>query len=195
MPRLFTAIELPEDVRDLVSDLETPLPGVRWVESDNLHLTLRFAGDIDNTAAREFAGFLGGIDVPAFEMRLEGLGTFGGREPRTLWAGVVADPALETLARATERAARSAGLKPEGRNFKPHVTIARLNKPRIEALGRFLSRHARFRSVPFTVGRFVLYSSRPLVGGGPYVIEAAYPLSGAIWEDWDGAEGESEGLL
>ena len=88
MPRLFAGIELPEDIRDLISDLEMPLPGVRWIDNDNLHLTLRFFGDIDNGQARELSGFLGGIDVPAFEMRLNGLGTFGGNDPRTLWAGV-----------------------------------------------------------------------------------------------------------
>ena len=191
MPRLFTGIELPEDVADLIGDLEAPLPGVRWIHTDNLHLTLRFAGDVDNPVAREFAQFLSGIDVPAFEMRLEGLGTFGGKDPRALWAGVTAGPELETLARACERAARAAGLKPEGRTFKPHVTIARLNKPRIEPLTRFLTRHARFRSDPLIVARFVLYSSKPLVGGGPYVVEEAYPLSGAAWEAFDLGEADN----
>lgn len=185
MPRLFVGIELPEEIRDLVSDLDAPIPGVRWIESDNLHLTLRFAGDVDNARARDFADFLAGIDVPAFEMRLEGLGTFGARDPRSLWAGVAAGPELETLARACERAARSAGLEPETRNFKPHVTIARLNKPRIEALTRYLTRHARFSSPSFVVSRFVLFSSKPLVGGGPYVVEDAFALSGAVWEVLD----------
>lgn len=185
MPRLFVGIELPDDIRDLISGLEAPLPGARWVDTDNLHLTLRFVGDIDNRQARELADFLSGIDVDAFEMRLDGLGTFGGKDPRTLWAGVSAGEELGALARATERAARAAGLKPEGRTFKPHVTIARLNKPRIEALTRFLTRHGRFRSEPFVVSRFVLYSSKPMVGGGPYVVEEAFPLSGAAWEAYD----------
>ena len=193
MPRLFVGIELPEDIRDLISDLELPLPGVRWIENDNLHLTLRFIGDIDNRQARELADFLSGIDADAFELRLDGLGTFGGREPRTLWAGVKDSGALDSLARACERAARSAGLNPERRTFKPHVTIARLNKPRIDALTRFLTRNGRFQSQPFVISRFVLYSSKPAVGGGPYVIEEAYPLSGAAWEafDVDEADGNS----
>lgn len=191
MPRLFTGIELPEDVRDMIGDLEAPLPGVRWIHTENLHLTLRFAGDVDNPVAREFAHFLAGIDVAAFEMRLEGLGTFGGKDPKTLWAGIHAPAELETLARACERAARAAGLKPEGRTFKPHITIARLNKPRIDALSRFLTRHARFRSDSFIVSRFVLYSSKPIVGGGPYVVEEAYPLSGAAWEAFDQGEADN----
>lgn len=185
MPRLFVGIELPDDIRDLLDDLRAPLPGVRWIENDNLHLTLRFIGDIDNRQARELADFLGSIEIQAFEMHLEGLGTFGSKEPRTLWAGVSAAAELEALARASERAARAAGLKPETRNFKPHVTIARLNKPRIEALTRFLTRHGKFRSASFVVSRFVLFSSKPLVGGGPYVVEDAYPLSGAAWEAFE----------
>ena len=190
MPRLFAGIELPEDIRDLISDLEMPLPGVRWIDNDNLHLTLRFFGDIDNGQARELSSFLGGIDVPAFEMRLNGLGTFGGNDPRTLWAGVEASEPLSSLARACERAARWAGFKPEGRAFKPHVTIARFHKPRIDALTRFLTRHGRFGSAPFMVSRFVLYSARPMVGGGPYVVEEAYPLSGAAWDLYDHSESE-----
>lgn len=192
MPRLFAGIELPETVRDQIGDLDAPIPGVRWINTDDLHLTLRFAGDIDNGQAREFAHFLAGIDVPAFEMRLEGLGTFGAKDPRSLWAGATAGPELETLARACERAARNAGLKPESRAFKPHITIARLNKPRIEALTRFLTRYARFRSESFIVSRFVLFSSKPLVGGGPYVVEEAYPLSGAAWEAHDAGGADSE---
>ena len=167
------------------------MPGAKWRPRENLHLTLRFAGDVDNPVAREFAHFLAGIDVAAFEMRLEGLGTFGGKDPKTLWAGIHAPAELETLARACERAARAAGLKPEGRTFKPHITIARLNKPRIDALSRFLTRHARFRSDPFIVSRFVLYSSKPIVGGGPYVVEEAYPLSGAAWEAFDQGEADN----
>ncbi|MEW5963176.1 MAG: RNA 2',3'-cyclic phosphodiesterase [Pseudomonadota bacterium] len=188
MPRLFAGIELPEDIRDLLSDLETPIPGVRWIEADALHLTLRFAGDIDNRAARELADELARIEVRAFEMRLKGLGTFGGKEPRALWTGVEAGEQLEQLARACERAARNAGLAPETRAFRPHITVARLKSPRIEALARFLSHHGGFQSEPFMVGRFVLYSSRPQVGGGPYLVEEAFPLEGG-----EGLHAEAEG--
>lgn len=190
MPRLFAGIELPPAVRDQLAALRAPLAGAKWVEPANLHLTLRFAGDIDNGVAREFAELLSGIEIHAFEMRISGLGTFGGKEPHTLWAGIEAGPELEALARANERAARGAGLKPVSRNFKPHITIARLRHPRDEAMARFLSRHGSFRSEPFVVSRFVLYSSKPLVGGGPYVVEEPYPLSGAAWEAWDHGEGD-----
>ncbi|MBU1212714.1 MAG: RNA 2',3'-cyclic phosphodiesterase [Alphaproteobacteria bacterium] len=178
MPRLFTAIELPEEIREDLGDLEQPLPGVRWIDMDDLHLTLRFAGDIDKRTANEFAGFLAGIDVSAFPMRLSGLGTFGGREPRILWAGVDAGEELERLARANERAARNAGLDPALRTFKPHITLARLKNAQPERLARYLQKHGAFRTEPFYVTHFTLFSSKPNTGGGPYLVEEEFPLFG-----------------
>jgi 2'-5' RNA ligase len=178
MPRLFTAIELPEALRETLSALEAPLPGAVWTAEDNLHITMRFAGDIDNRAADEFAAELDGIEADAFTLQMSGIGAFGGNDPRILYAAVAPSPQLEALARAHERAARNAGLAPEKRTFKPHVTLARLRRGRLDAVMRFLQRHARFRAPPFAVTRFVLLSSRPKVGGGPYVEEASYPLRG-----------------
>jgi 2'-5' RNA ligase len=183
MPRLFTAVELPAEIRHGLARLRIPLPGAKWVEEENLHLTLRFAGDIDNRLAAEFADALAQVDVPAFELRLQGLGAFGGNDPRVLWAGVETSTALETLARANERAARAAGLPAEARTFKPHVTIARLRHARADAVAKVLGRHGAFRSPAFTVERFVLMSSRPQVGGGPYVVEEAFPLAGTAGHD------------
>lgn len=180
MPRLFTALELPEDARDHLIGLEAPLPGARWMEHDELHLTLRFAGDVDNARARDFADALASIARDVFELRIAGLGAFGGNEPRALWAGVEANPALEQLARDCERAGRQAGLPPETRSFKPHVTIARLRGTRVDAVARFLQYNGAFRLAPFMVERMVLLSSRPLVGGGPYVVEEAFPLRGGM---------------
>lgn len=177
MPRLFTAVELPEAVREDLAALEAPLGGARWVEEDNLHLTLRFAGDIDNRTADEFAAALGEIEAEPFSLQIAGLGAFGGNDPRTLYADIEPSPALERLARAHERAARNAGLAPEGRKFKPHVTLARLRHARVDDVARFLQSHGGLRCAPFAVTQFVLLSSRPNVGGGPYVEEAAYPLT------------------
>ena len=180
VPRLFTAISLPESVRDQIGDLQQPMPGTRWVDDDNLHLTLRFAGDIDNPTADDLSRFLNDItSVPVFEMRLYGLGTFGGRDPRSLWAGVKAGPELLALARAHERAARNAGLAAEKRVFRPHVTIARLKYAHDDVLARFLSCHGGFQSDPFIVDRFTLFSAKPLTGGGPYLVEEEISLQGA----------------
>lgn len=178
MPRLFTAIELPEALRETLSALEAPLPGAHWTHEDNLHITLRFAGDVDNRTADEFAAELASIDQDAFTLRMSGVGVFGGNGPRILYAGVAPSPQLESLARAHERAARNAGLAPEARTFKAHVTLARFRRGRPDALARYLQRHGAFSSPPFAVTQFLLMSSRPKTGGGPYVEEAAYPLTG-----------------
>ena len=178
MPRLFAAIELPEDIKDALGALDRPLPGAKWVGIDDLHLTLRFAGDIFGRQAKDFADMLAEIDADAFELRLEGLGSFGGHEPRAIWAGVVDRPALETLARACDRAARNVGLPAEARHWKPHVTLARLRGTPPDLVARYLGRIGAFRTRPFAVGQFVLYSSKPTVGGGPYVVEETFTLKG-----------------
>lgn len=180
MPRLFTGIRLPETVCDQLDGLQQPLPGTRWVDLDNLHITLRFAGDIDNPTADEFYRLLEDVSlVPVFTLRLRGLGTFGAKEPRLLWAGVEPNEGLSKLHRINERAARAAGLAPERRAFKPHVTLARLRYPRADLLAKFLSRHGGFVSEPFTVSHVSLMSSKPLTGGGPYIVEEDVPLAGA----------------
>jgi 2'-5' RNA ligase len=181
--RLFAGLEIPETVRARLDALRQPLPGAKWVEPQNFHITLRFAGDIDNRTAEEFAGFLSEIPADPFEIRLSDLGAFGGREPRSLWVGVDGGEPLAALQRATERAARSAGLPPDGRNHKPHVTIARLRGTRPDTIARFLGSCGAFCTEPFIVTRFVLFSARPRVGGGPYVVEEAFPLGGWDIED------------
>lgn len=190
MPRLFAGIELPEAVKDQLSALSRPMPGVKWVDDDDFHLTLRFAGDIEGRLARDFIDFLGNVEADAFELRLDGLGTFGGRDPRSIWAGVAPCPALETLQRGCERAARNAGLPTEPHPFKAHVTIARLRHVLPEDVARLLGQIGAFRTAPFPVKEFVLFSSRPKVGGGPYVVEATYPLRGGYFDMEDDAHGD-----
>ncbi|HPG88208.1 MAG TPA: RNA 2',3'-cyclic phosphodiesterase [Hyphomicrobium sp.] len=181
MPRLFTAIEIPEDICDELYRLHQPLPGARWIQPCDYHLTLRFAGDVDNLIAREFAANLASVDVDAFELTISGLGAFGGNDPRSIWAGVAPCPALDILARAHEKAARNAGLAPDKREFKPHVTLARLNSSNPEAVARFLTRYSGYRSEPFFVAQAVLMSAKPSVGGGPYAIEERFPLRGGLY--------------
>ncbi|MGH1419544.1 MAG: RNA 2',3'-cyclic phosphodiesterase [Hyphomicrobiaceae bacterium] len=179
MPRLFTGLALPEAIRDQLAALEAPLSGANWIDFDNLHLTLRFVGDVNHQTAREFSDMLAGISQDAFLMRLSGLGTFGGKEPHTLYAGVQTNPALDALARANERAAVSAGLTPSRRAFKPHVTLARLKYTRPDFLARYLGRLGAFRSSSFFVTEFDLFSARPHTGGGPYVREETFTLFGS----------------
>ena len=182
MPRLFTAIEIPQAIRQHLSLIRAPLGGAKWIEPENMHITLRFAGDIDGRTADEFASLLAGIRAKPFTVSIRGVGAFGGREPKVLWAGVEAGEELDALQRAHERAARGAGLEPEGRGFKAHVTLARMRGGRQQTVARFLEEHGALRTQPFTATRFVLLSARPGIGGGPYAIEADYPFNGA--GDW-----------
>ena len=176
MMRLFVGIEIPETVRLRLSMVRGPLAGARWIESADMHITLRFVGDIDNAVADELAHFLAGIELDPFEVRIADLGAFGGRDPRVLWAGVEGGEPLETLHRACERACRSAGLEAEPRSWHPHVTLARLRGASADQVARFLGQSGRLETEPFTIERFVLYSAKPKVGGGPYVVEEAYWL-------------------
>jgi 2'-5' RNA ligase len=187
MPRLFTALELPKEVCAELSALHQPLPGARWLQPADYHLTLRFAGDIDNHLAREFVANLASIDIDAFELTVEGLGAFGGNDPHTVWAGVAPSATLDVLARAHDKAARATGLPPEKRAFKPHITLARLKGSRVDAVAKFLTRYSGYRSEPFFVGQTVLMSSRPLTGGGPYAVEDRFPLRGGLYvsEDYE----------
>lgn len=190
MPRLFAGIELPEEIQERLSGLARPAPGVRWVDDDDLHITLRFAGDIEGRMVREFTDLLGEIEADAFEVRLDGLGTFGGNEPRQIFAAIAPNPALDGLARACDRAARNAGLPPEAHPFKAHVTVARLRHTPPDAVARTLQQIGAFRTEPFAVKEFVLFSSKPKVGGGPYVVEATYPLRGGYYDIEDEARAE-----
>ena len=176
MPRLFSAIEIPSSIAERLTLLRAGLSGARWIDPENYHLTLRFIGDVDRHTARDFTTALGEIVADPFELRLNGLGSFGGGKPRAIFAGIAPSEGLDALRRANERAAREAGLPPEGRNFKPHVTLARLRGARPDAVALYLERQGGIVAEPFAVSRFVLYSSRNSVGGGPYVVEAAYPL-------------------
>ncbi|MBJ7533189.1 RNA 2',3'-cyclic phosphodiesterase [Rhodomicrobium vannielii ATCC 17100] len=188
MPRLFTGLELPHDVVGHLSGLRAGLSGASWLDAENYHITLRFVGDITDAQANDFADALADIRFESFDIAVSGLGSFGGNKPRSLWAGVKASPALETLQRAHERAARAAGLPPEPRNFTPHVTLARLRNVSPFAAADYLARHGGFACEPFTVSRFVLFSSRPNQGGGPYVVEEAYSA-------WDAHFAEDEELF
>jgi RNA 2',3'-cyclic 3'-phosphodiesterase len=176
MPRLFTGLEIPRHVADSLSMMRGGLPGARWIDPENYHLTLRFIGDIDDALARDIAGLLGRVQRRPFELRLDGLTSFGGRKPRALVTSATAVAPLLELQAEQERLLQRLGLAPEGRKYIPHVTLARLRETSSWQIADYLSARGHFRSAAFEVSRFVLFSSRSSVGGGPYVVEAAYPL-------------------
>jgi RNA 2',3'-cyclic 3'-phosphodiesterase len=176
MPRLFTAVEIPADIGRSLALLRGGLPGARWVEPENYHVSLRFIGDIDDPLAREIAFMLGQVKRSRFDLQIDGLDSFGGNRPRVVIAAVSAVPELVDLQADHERLMQRVGLEPE-RKYRPHVTLARLRDTSSRQVADYLSTRQPFRSTSFPVSRFVLYSSRASVGGGPYVVEAEYPLA------------------
>jgi RNA 2',3'-cyclic 3'-phosphodiesterase len=177
MPRLFTGLEIPPDIGQALSTLRGGLPGARWINPENYHLTLRFIGDVDDTVAHEVASLLGRVKRGAFDLHLDGLTSFGGRKPRAVVANVSPAQALLDVQAEQERLMQRIGLEPEGRKYTPHVTLARLRESSSRDVAEYLAARGFFRTSPFKVSRFVLFSSRASVGGGPYVVEASYPLS------------------
>lgn len=178
MPRLFTGLEVPAEVGLALSMKRGGLTGARWIDPENYHITLRFIGDVDNTTANDVADSLDRLsNSMSFQVRLNHLATFGGNSPRALYAGVDVNENLVRLQAAQERVLQRAGLEPEGRKFVPHVSLARLRGSSAQDVARFLAQSGRFEPLTFTVGRFVLFSSKDSVGGGPYVVEQSYPLA------------------
>jgi 2'-5' RNA ligase len=177
MPRLFTALEIPPEVAVSLSMLRGGLPGARWIDPENYHLSLRFIGDVDDTLAHEIASLLDQINRPTFELRFDRLDSFGGRRPRAVIAAAAPIAPLIELQAELERLMQRMGLEPEGRKFTPHVTLARLRDSSSRQVANYLSTRAAMFVAPFLVTRFVLLSSRPAVGGGPFLTEAVYPLN------------------
>lgn len=178
MPRLFTGIEVPPETGLLLSAFRGGLPGARWVEPADYHVTLRFIGDVDGGLADEIAEALAAARPrPPLTLTLDGLAVFGGERPHSLFARVVPDPDLAELQAEHERILRDLGLPPDTRRFTPHVTLARLKRGAgPDGVAQYLDMQPVFARVSFTAPRVALYSARDSVGGGPYVVEAAYPL-------------------
>ncbi|MHB1103964.1 MAG: RNA 2',3'-cyclic phosphodiesterase [Devosia sp.] len=178
MPRLFTGLEIPHEVAFALALKRGGLPGARWIDPENYHITLRFIGDVDYPTANEVTDALDRLaNSEAFSIKLSALGSFGGDKPRALYAGIENNAALQRLQAAQERVLQRLGLEPEGRKFVPHVSLARLRGTAASDLARFMAFCGRFEPLDFPVGRFVLFSSRDSVGGGPYLVEQTYPLA------------------
>jgi 2'-5' RNA ligase len=177
MPRLFTGLEVPKEIGQSLSMLRGGLPGARWIDPENYHITLRFIGDIDDRLAHDIAQLLDGVKRRPFDVRFEELAAFGGRKPRAVIAAVDPVSPLVELQAELERLMQRVGLEPEGRKYTPHVTLARLRDASSRDVADYLSTRGPLFGSSFRASRFVLFSARASTGGGPYVIEADYPLA------------------
>lgn len=177
--RLFVGVPLPRDARLRLADLGGGLAGARWVDADNLHVTLRFIGEVDDGAAEDIDGALSGVRQPGFELALSGVGCFqSGRRVRVLWAGIDASEPLVRLRNKVESALVRAGLEPEHRKFQAHVTLARFNRTKGGDVVGFLEAHDDFADGPFPVTAFTLFQSHLGHHGARYLPLAQYPLGG-----------------
>jgi 2'-5' RNA ligase len=178
MLRLFVGIEFPPELKLRLSLLCSGIAGAKWVDPGNLHVTLRFIGEIDEALAADIDEAMQLIKARPFALQLTGTGVFGGNRPHALWVGVERSPELVALRDKIELALIRAGLEPETRRFAPHVTLARLRDPVLDQLGAFLAAHAQFRADPLPVDRFSLIASFPTKAGSVYEDQADYKLTG-----------------
>nr|WP_321454390.1 RNA 2',3'-cyclic phosphodiesterase [uncultured Cohaesibacter sp.] len=177
MPRLFAGLEIPRDITTMLSLQKGGLYGARWVDEANYHITLRFMGDVDYALANEIVFQMSQIQCPEFALSLRGFGSFGSKKPHSVFAAVQNNEDLLLLHQELERRMRKLGLKSDKHDYTPHVTLARLKKTAEPIdVANYLMLRGGFRTEQFRVPRFVLYSSRDSIGGGPYVIEEAFDL-------------------
>ena len=176
MHRLFVAIRPPEHVRDLLLDAMDDSADFRWQDEEQLHLTLRFIGEVERPVADDLASELGRIHSPPFRLRIAGTGHFEQRSSGALWAGAEPRAPLAALAAKVERACVAVGLEPERRAFHPHITLARWKGRRGHEVARFLDQTRGLSSEPFEVREFILFESRLSRHGAHYEQVASYPL-------------------
>ncbi len=178
MPRLFVAIDLPDSLKAEISELSAyGMPGVAWVDSEQLHLSLRFIGEVDERVSDQLRTCLLKIYQQPISLKLRGVGTFPqGKSPNVIWLGVEKSDPLIQLRNKIEHKINSIGIKGEQRKFHPHVTIGRVKSNKIKRMGDYLAHYYLFRSEPFTVEYFSLFSSLLTPRGAKYTKEAEYSL-------------------
>lgn len=176
MHRLFVAIRPPEAVRDLLVDAMDDSPELSWVQDEQLHLTLRFIGEVERPLAIDLAAALSPLRFDRFDLRVSGVGRFDRKRGGALWAGVEPKVPVVALAAKVDRACQSAGVEPERRTFHPHITLARWKGRSSRAADAFVDRHSRLSSDPFPVDRFILFESCLSRHGPHYEAVQAYLL-------------------
>ncbi len=174
---LFCAITLPDEIADLLEDMQRGLDGAGWRPRENFHITLRYFGEMSEPDAEELDLALARIPCPPLTLSLAGVGSFGGNDPHAVWAGVRPNEALSLLSKRCSSAARLLGIPSDKHPFRPHVTLAYLKGISPAAVAAYAQRHCIFESPPFEVGEFGLYSRHHGKRYSRYIEEAAYPLT------------------
>ena len=177
MIRLFAALAVPPEIGEGLARRQHGIDGARWRPREALHITLRFFGEVREDVAADLDIELAGITGEPLDLVLEGAGAFGeGEDIHAVWAGVRDNAALRRLASRCEAAARRAGLKPEARAHRPHVTLAYLRHADPVSVAGWIQHNNLLQSPEFRVERFGLYSSSLGREGSVYRLEAEYGL-------------------
>ncbi|MFQ5535076.1 MAG: RNA 2',3'-cyclic phosphodiesterase [Sphingomonadales bacterium] len=177
MIRLFVGIELPETVKERLLALGGGVPGARWQTDAQLHLTLRFIGEVDGARCNDIHSALGEIRAKPFVVAIKGVGLFGKlTNPRILWAGIEPDEPVIRLHEKIKKALTGIGLPPEERKYRPHVTLARFRHSGPDRVRAFLEQNDALALPAFEVRNFALFSSFLSHGGAIYRIEERYDL-------------------
>lgn len=180
--RLFVALPIPRLVAQSIMLIQGGVPGARWQTAEQLHVTLRFIGEVDGREAAMLDDALARIVAPAFDLQLHGVGQFGNKQPHALWAAIRKSEALEHLQRKVDNAIRRVGQPQDAYKFTPHVTVARLRNPENRKMIEWLADRALFTSPEFRVDAFHLYSSRLTSDGSVYAVEREYLLESSDGE-------------
>lgn len=178
MIRLFLAIDIPEDIRKMVQGMGRSIPNARPVPDHQLHITLKFIGEVDGTTFLDIQDVLGGIRQPKFSLTLKGVGVFPPRgTPRILWAGVNPVKNTITLRNSIDRELAAINIPREKKKYTPHLTLARLKNCPIPHLQQFLAGNTFLQTPDFPVETFNLYSSRLTQKGALHTLEGSYSLT------------------
>lgn len=176
MHRLFVAIRPPQPIRDLLTGLMGGVRGARWRSDEQLHLTLRFIGEVDRHVAHDVHAALGSIHQARFEIEIAGLHSFDHRgEATILWAGVTPHEPLKALHKKVDQACLKAGIAPDHRAYLPHITLARLGGSS-EPVHGLLENEGGVTSSSFLIDNFCLFESERTSDGPIYSVIERYRL-------------------
>ena len=178
MPRLFIAVDLPETIRENLESMSFGIPGAKWVSPEQMHLTVRFIGEVDGALFRDIKNILGEVSLASFILQLKGVGFFPPRgAPRVLWVGMEKSEPLQLLRKKIDSRLLQVGVEPEGRKFSPHISLARLKNSPVQKIANFLAGNGLFSQEPFQVEEFKLYSSILSSKGAYHKVERIYSLT------------------
>ncbi len=177
MVRLFVAVDLPPDIRLSLKDLGRGIPGARVLPAEQIHLTLRFIGEVENTLFQEIRERLFEVKKSPFCLQVKGVGYFPPRgTPKVLWAGVTPTEELVRLKKRVDKVLLTCGLETEKRKYSPHITLARLRNSPLPKVIEFLAGNSLLQTPEFSVDSFQLFSSRLDKHGALHTLEENYEL-------------------